>query len=159
MTRDRSLIWPAVALVAVLAGFVLVGLLLMPEPTRPELVRGAGSTLAPAIGTILAAVAAAVAAFTARASHKETQAQTPMIAAAQKSAANAEVQTNGQLTARLNKAIGEALDARGLTIDPPAPAPVSGPDVEVYDPADATAPASSPPVMDGPVVMPVVGAG
>lgn len=141
--RDRSLLWPAVALVAVVAAFCLGGLLLMPAADRPELVHGAGSVMAPAVGTILAAVAAAVAALAARASHKETQAQTPIIQAAADAASAAEVQTNGQLTARLNKAISDALDARGMTVPEQA-----GEDVEQYDPS-----------IPAPVVMPPVGAG
>lgn len=136
MRIDRSLIWPALVLGALVCAATLGVLWLMPPTSRVDLVRGAGSTIGPAVGTILAAVAAAIAAFAARSTHKETQAQTPMIE-------QIKTQTNGALDARIDSALQRALNARNMT---EAELPTTDP----VEPAPAGA---------GPVVFPVVGAG
>lgn len=85
--------WQIIALVGLVLGFLVGGLLLVDPAERTDLMRSVGSTVAPHAGTILAAVAAMVAAAAARATRHETARQTPMIETAVRN-------TNGALTAR-----------------------------------------------------------
>jgi hypothetical protein len=95
--------WQLVVLVGLVAVSLEGGLLLIAPNDRLDLLRDIGGLLAPYAGTVLAAGAAVVAAYAARATKHETARQTPLI---EQTARN----TNGALTER-DRRIAE-LEAR-----------------------------------------------
>lgn len=123
MRFDRSTALYALVALAVLCGFLLGLYGLTPPGDRTSLLL---KVVGP-VGSIVTAVVAGVSARVAHQARASVESQAPVLE-------DVRHQTNGALTDRLNRAINDALDSRGLTVPDVGPAPD-----DTYSPDDAAA--------------------